>query len=70
MVYDPRLGKTSEDFRFIFTDRKAIGKKKKIAENKKQKKAKKAEKRLKAEKSRKSEVTLTPGERKALRSKT
>ena len=25
MVYDPSLGKTSEDFRFIFTDREAIG---------------------------------------------
>ena len=28
MVYDPSLGKTSEDFRFIFTDREAIGKNK------------------------------------------
>ena len=28
MAYDPSLGKTSEDFRFIFTDREAIGKNK------------------------------------------
>ena len=28
MNYDPSLGKTSEDFRFIFTDREAIGKNK------------------------------------------
>ena len=27
-VYDPSSGKTSEDFRFIFTDREAIGKNK------------------------------------------
>ena len=28
MAYDPSLGKTSEDFRFIFTSREAIGKNK------------------------------------------
>ena len=28
MAYDPSLGKTSEDFRFIFTDSEAIGKNK------------------------------------------
>ena len=28
MVYEPSLGKTSEDFRLIFTDREAIGKNK------------------------------------------
>ena len=28
MAYDPSLGKKSEDFRFIFTDREAIGKNK------------------------------------------
>ena len=28
MAYDPSLGKTSEDFRSIFTDREAIGKNK------------------------------------------
>ena len=35
MAYDPSLlGKTSEDFRFIFTDREAIGKnKQKIRSN-------------------------------------
>ena len=28
MAYDPNLGKTSEEFRFIFTDREAISKNK------------------------------------------
>ena len=32
MAYDPSLGKTSEDFRFIFTDRKAIDKNKQKTE--------------------------------------